>query len=330
MNTPDRPLISTPNSGARQAPPGPSADFSTTPTGPAAANERLRPGGRQLRGIQNTLDKASADNARGPSLRMARSRPSLAGSDAQILAGSSPVTTPVQERPEAPRDSSRRDMSMDRAPRGPEPIQVVGDSRDGRGGINGDEYGSSRSEHDRSRREHHRSDRSSRASRRNSRERSPDREREREPKDPRDYSRDRRTAPPPGAPNNSRDDRDMSAPRRSMRESTGGNREPVLGSRDAPPRESSYRSHRNDGPPGPRGDGMLGGKSEGHGGRGEGGGRGEDYGRSGSSRGGNAPPRESRSRAADDRGDPRGEDRARKRRSEGVDSGSHQDKRQRR
>jgi THO complex subunit 2 len=98
----------------------------------------------------------------------------------------------------------------------------------------------------------------------------------------------------------------------------------------APPREASSLgrcSLRVEGPVGPRGgEGMVvGGRSEGGG---HGGGRGEDYGgRSGSSRGGNAPPRDQRpSRPGDERGD----ERARKRRSEGVDAGSHQDKRQRR
>ncbi|KAL2138992.1 hypothetical protein VTI28DRAFT_5917 [Corynascus sepedonium] len=318
--------MSAPNSGSRSTPSGPGADFSSTPTGPAASNDRMRSGGRQLRGIQNTLDKASADNARGPGLRSSRSRPNLAGSDAQILVGASPVTTPVHERPpESFRDSSRREPS-DRPPRsGPDPIQVVSDTRDGReisggrGSANGDDYGSSRTEHDRSRREHHRSERGTRPSGRSSRDRTPDRERE--PKDSREY-RERRSSNVPGS--STRDDRES---RRSMRESTGGGRESIPGGgRDlAPPRESSsHRSHR--GEAGQRGDGSSGG------GRGEGG-RTEDYGRSGSSRGG-GPPRDSRSsRPGDERGDPRGgEDRARKRRSEGVDvgSGSHQDKRQRR
>ncbi len=346
MHTPDRHPMSAPNSGSRP-PSGPSADFSSTPTGPAAANDRMRPGGRQLRGIQNMLDKASADNARGPSLRMSRSRPNLAGSDAQILAGASPVTTPVHERPPDLRDPSRRDMNADRTPRGPEPIQVVSDSRDtsSRGpATNGEEYGSGRGEHERSRRDHHRSDRSSRPSGRTSRDRTPDRERE--PKESREY-RDRRSGVSSNVPGGSgaREERDGGR-RSSMRESTGGGREPVPGGgRDmAPPREaSSHRSHRGDGPSGPRGDGAPGGgrSDAGHSSRGEGGGGGrggEEYGRSGSSRG-NAPPRDSRSSrpgGGDERGDPRGggggDERARKRRSEGAElgGGSHQDKRQRR
>ena len=184
-----------------------------------------------------------ADNARGPGLQMSRSRPNLAGSDAQILAGSSPVTTPVQERPDVSfRDSaSRRDMGNA----------------------------------DRSRREHHH--RSSevggrgrdRASRRSSRERgnvdTPDkdrdrdrdreRERERDGKDVRDMDyrdRERRqSGVPGGGGGGARDERDSSS-RRSMCESTGDgsgvNRELLPaggGGRDlpGPPRESS--SHRS-------------------------------------------------------------------------------------
>ncbi|KAK3307472.1 transcription factor/nuclear export subunit protein 2-domain-containing protein [Chaetomium strumarium] len=341
MHTPDRPSMPAPSSGARPTPSGPSADFSSTPTGPAAGNDRMRPGGRQLRGIQNTLDKASADAARGPGMRTTRSRPTLAGSDVQILTGASPVTTPVQERPppDVLRDSSsRRDMSTDRAPpRGPEPIQAVGDSRQANN--NSSRGPGSRGEHDRGRRDHHRSERGSRPSRRSSRERTPDRG-ERESKDPRDYRDSRRSGVSSSVSGGARDERDA---RRSssLRESTssgGANRQPIPGGpggggRDlAPPRESSsHRSHRGDGGPG--------------GGRGDGAHGAGDYGRSGSSRGNNGALRDSRSRpggGGDERGgDPRGgggDDRAaRKRRGEGgVDSGgdggsgSHQDKRPRR
>ncbi|KAJ4294886.1 THO2 plays a role in transcriptional elongation [Collariella sp. IMI 366227] len=369
MNTPDRPSMSAPNTGSRPTPSGPSADFSGTPTGPAAANDRMRPGGRQLRGIQNTLDKAMADNAR-PSLRLSRSRPNLAGSDAQILAGASPVTTPVHERPpESFRDStsSRRDMPVDRAPPPrPEPIQVVGDSRDPAsshshnhghrghgGGVNGDDsYGSSRTEHERSRREHHhRSDRgsSNRASRRSSRERtSPERgerdgikeissqqqQQQQQQHGGRDY-RDRRSGVGSGDPRES-------SSRRSMRESTGsgvGGMPGGGGGRELPPppppppphhpRESS--SHRSSSHRGS--EGMSGPRG---GGEMPGGGR-EEYGRS---RGGGVPPssgRDSRSSrpGGDERLDPRagGDERARKRRSEGMDvlgASGHVDKRQRR
>lgn len=340
MNTPDRQIMSAPNSGPRPAPPNIMTDMST-PTGPAAGSDRMRSGGRQLRGIQNTLDKASLDNARGPGLRVSRSRPNLAGSDAQILAGSSPVTTPVQERPpplEPMRDltgdhssSGRRDMSTDRAPPRPEPIQVVGDSRehqrDSRAN-GGDDYGSARPEHDRSRRDHHRSDRSNRPSRRSSRERSPG-GRERDNKDSRDY-RDRRS----GAA-------DMMA--------GGGNnggRGPGGGSRDMPappppPRDPSHRNSHS----GPRSDAVQ--LSGGHGGD-----YGAGTGRSGSSRGGGGgggggggnsmlpSTRDSRGqRMPDDLRSGGGDDRNRKRRSEGVSgggggvvdsNGGHQDKRPRR
>ncbi|KAK3687381.1 transcription factor/nuclear export subunit protein 2-domain-containing protein [Podospora appendiculata] len=337
INTPDRPAMAAPNPSSRPAPLGPSTDFAT-PTGPSASNDRMRPGGsRQLRGIQNTLEKASADSGRGSSgLRMSRSRTNLAGSDAQILAGSSPVTTPIHERSDPLRDGSRQDSNADRIPRGPEPIQVVTDSRDGRVEINGGDY-ASRGDHERtssSRREHHRSDRSNRASRRSSRERSTERG-DREPKEPREY-RDRRSGAPVIAPSGGREpERDAVPPRRSMRDSTGTSRDPLPGGRDmAPPRESGHRSHRNDGPPGPRGDVLPLGRNDIHSGRSEavGGRGGEEYsGRSSSARGTGAP-RDSRSRQGDERGDPRGDDRGRKRRSEGgVDpAGSHQDKRPRR
>ncbi|KAK4134725.1 hypothetical protein BT67DRAFT_303200 [Trichocladium antarcticum] len=364
MPAPDRPSVSAPSSVSRSVPSGPSADFSATPTGPAAGNERLRPGGRQLRGIQNMLDKASADNARGPPLRMSRSRPSLAGSDAQILAGSSPVTTPVHERPpelirEPIREPSRRDMDTDRAPpRAVEPSPYVGDlrnSRDGSrggggsgGGPNGDGYGSSRTEHERTRREHHRSERPSRGSRRTTPDREP---RGGEPKDARgDYRDSRRSGPSSssgGVPGGStREEREPGMSRRSssMRDSTGGgNREVVPGREMLPPREAGGHrgsSHRGEGPAGLRGSEVMppaGGRVDGHGGGGGGGGggrseggagRGEEYGgRSGSSRGGNAALRDPRSSRL---GDERGDERARKRRSEGVDGASHQDKRQRR
>ncbi|KAK1836366.1 THO complex subunit 2 [Podospora conica] len=327
VNTPDRP----PNQNMGPRGPPVNTDFST-PTGPAASSDRMRPGGsRQLRGIQSTLEKASADSSRGPGGYRSRGsvRPNLVGSDAQILAGSSPVTTPVTERPDPIRDSLRQDTGPDRAPRA-EPIQVVSDSRDGRDSRrNGDDH-SSRGDHDRSsRRDHHRSDRSNRTSRRNSRERSA--ERERENKEPREH-RERRpdaTGSVPGPPREAERESGSRRPRES------GGRDSLSGSnRDmGPPRESSHRTHRNDVPSGPPRMDVPSGRSEGHGGRDSLGGRGgEEYGgsgRSGSSRG-NGPPRDSRPRPSDDR-DSRGDDRGRKRRSEGVESTStHQDKRPRR
>ncbi|KAK4163186.1 transcription factor/nuclear export subunit protein 2-domain-containing protein [Cladorrhinum sp. PSN259] len=346
MNTPpDRPSMSNPNSGSRPAPPNINTDVST-PTGPAAGNDRMRPGGRQLRGIQSTLDKASMDNARGPGLRGSRSRPNLAGSDAQILAGSSPVTTPVHERPPPLMDSSsHRDSSSgrgDRAPHPPppppasrpEPIQVVGDSREHRADsrTGGEDYGSTRGENDRSRRDHHRSDRSNRPSRRSSRERSPGggSGRDREAKDYRE-SRDRRSGAADMMPSG--------VGSHDSRRSGGGGGGGGGSSRDmaAPPpppppsssRDSSHhRGMRSDAVQ--LGGGMVGGE---YGGR--------SGGRSGGG-GGNNPSGPSGGSGRDSRNSRMGEDMRgggdRKRRSEGVNGGSggggmdpgHQDKRPRR
>lgn len=317
MNTPDRPSTSAPNTNPRQPPHGtPNTDY-PTPTGPSSSsNDRMRPGGnRQLRAIQNTLDKVTSGDRSGG--RASRSRPNLANSDAQILAGLSPVGTPIHERSDPMRDSSRRETSSDRAPpqRATEPIQVVGDSRDPRGNANGDDYNSSRDHERSSRRDHHRSDRSGRPSRRNSRERSPDPSRE--VKEPRDY-RDRRSGAGPATPSgsNREAERDSGPSRRSSMRDLTSSRDVIPPRGEMPPpRESSHRSHRSDIPPsGP----PMGGR-----------GPIDEYpGRSSSSRG-SGGPRESRSS-----NDLRGDDRGRKRRSEGVppDSagGSHQDKRPRR
>ncbi|KAK4218515.1 THO complex subunit 2 [Rhypophila decipiens] len=314
MNTPDRPSMSAPNTGPRQGPHGtPNTEFST-PTGPASSNERMRPGGnRQLRAIQNTLDKVTSGDRSGG--RMSRARPNLAGSDAQILAGQSPVGTPVHERSDPMRDSSRREMSSDRAQRGTEPIQVVGDSRDPRGNANGDEYSTSRDHERSSRRDHHRSDRSNRPSRRSSRERSPGPSREN--KEPRDYRERRSDAVATAVSGSNREpERDSGSSRRStsMRDLTSSRDAMPPRGEMAPPRESSHRQHRNDGPPsGP----PMGGRVP----------IDEYPGRSASSRG-SGGPRESRSS-----NDLRGDDGRRKRRSEGppTDSaGGHQDKRPRR
>ncbi|KAI0141819.1 hypothetical protein GGR57DRAFT_397305 [Xylariaceae sp. FL1272] len=131
----------------------PSADNSpiTAPTGPAATTDRSKNGRRQLSGINTILQQG------GPGVRPRGSRSNLAGSDAQILTGASPVSTPTVERSE-PFPSKER---------------------------------SSRNDHERGRREHDASDRSSRSQRRSSRERSPGRE-SRSSKDHRDY-RDRKS-----------------------------------------------------------------------------------------------------------------------------------------
>ncbi|KAI0971522.1 transcription factor/nuclear export subunit protein 2-domain-containing protein [Xylaria arbuscula] len=122
----------------------------SAPTGPATTNDRSRNGRRQLSGINSILQG-------GPNVRSKGSRTNLAGSDAQVLTGASPVSTPVTERPE------------------PFPLKER----------------ASRADHERSRREHDGSERSSRSQRRSSRERSS--ERDHRPKDHREY-RDRKSA----------------------------------------------------------------------------------------------------------------------------------------
>ncbi|KAI0421086.1 transcription factor/nuclear export subunit protein 2-domain-containing protein [Xylaria grammica] len=132
-------------------PNAPGADNSpiSAPTGPAAANDRSRNSRRQLSGINSILQG-------GPNLRSKGSRTSLANSDAQVLTGASPVSTPVTERPEPFPPKER----------------------------------SSRSDHERGRRDHDGSERSSRTQRRSSRERSSDRDHR--SKDHREY-RDRKS-----------------------------------------------------------------------------------------------------------------------------------------
>ncbi|TGJ80365.1 hypothetical protein E0Z10_g8387, partial [Xylaria hypoxylon] len=152
LQTPDRPPL---GSASSHRPPTanlsntPGADNSpmSAPTGPAAANDRSRNGRRQLSGINSILQGG---------VRSKGSRTNLAGSDAQVLTGASPVSTPVTERPEPFPPKER----------------------------------SSRNDHERGRREHDGSERSSRAQRRSSRERSADRDHR--SKDHREY-RDRKS-----------------------------------------------------------------------------------------------------------------------------------------
>ncbi|KAI0866292.1 transcription factor/nuclear export subunit protein 2-domain-containing protein [Xylaria cubensis] len=129
--------------------PGADNNSVSAPTGPAAAHDRSRNGRRQLSGINSILQG-------GPNVRSKGSRTSLAGSDAQVLTGASPVSTPVTERPEPFPPKER----------------------------------SSRNDHERGRREHDGGDRSSRTQRRSSRERSSDRDHR--SKDHREY-RDRKS-----------------------------------------------------------------------------------------------------------------------------------------
>ncbi|KAH7159816.1 transcription factor/nuclear export subunit protein 2-domain-containing protein [Dactylonectria estremocensis] len=227
-NTPDRGS----GPGPRQTPgsySGSPAGESVVPTGPSSNNERSRTGNnsrRQLAGIQSTLQANVPELGRSNSTRRNQQRPTLGGSDAQVLTGGSPVATPTQER----QDPARHDSSS----RGPQ---------------NGDEV-SGRSDHERSRRE----SRSNRPSRRSSRERDRDRSpgREREGKEHREY-RDRRSAAADGGrTEGGREERES---RRSNRDQTTAPREsmgppPTAGGRDMGPGRESR--HRNEGQ-GPRG-----------------------------------------------------------------------------
>ncbi|KAI0014328.1 hypothetical protein F4779DRAFT_5608 [Xylariaceae sp. FL0662B] len=172
----------------------------SAPTGPAAANDRARTGGRrQFSGINTILQGGN------PAVRSRGSRNNLAGSDAQVLTGASPVsTTPVQEHPES----------------------LLG---------NGGER-SGRNDHERGRRDHGNADRSSRPSRRSSRERTPDREQR--SKEHRDY-RDRKSgAGGLGQPR----DGEMEPPRRSGREQSGaGGRGDLMSNGRDGLRESRHR-----------------------------------------------------------------------------------------
>ncbi|KAI1776527.1 hypothetical protein F4818DRAFT_352054 [Hypoxylon cercidicola] len=199
LQTPDRPSVPGASghrqpSGNNPVPPGPDANsLISAPTGPSAANDRARTGGRrQLSGINNILQASS------PTMRSRGSRTNLAGSDAQVLTGASPITTPVQERPDPNMMPNDRNMN--------------GGERSGR------------NDHERGRRDHGNGDRSLRSSRRNSRDRSPDREQRQ--KDNREY-RDRKSNA--GPPTHGREG-EMEPPRRSGRDASGGGREVLPGS----------------------------------------------------------------------------------------------------
>ncbi|KAH6659529.1 transcription factor/nuclear export subunit protein 2-domain-containing protein [Truncatella angustata] len=242
IQTPERPPIPT-GPGNRQPsgslPQTPSSDRGTpmsAPTGPSASNDRSRGGSRrQLAGINNLLQGSQNPTpevvSRNGSLRGRSSRTNLVGSDAQVLTGASPVSTPVQERSE--------------------PLGAPGS---GRGGPIGDER-SSRSDRDRSRRHHEHGERSSRSSRHGSRERSPGRDRNKEHREHRDRD--------PGANPLGNGPRDESQ-RRSGREPSGpgaNSRGPeVVGSG----RGDGVRESRH-------GDGRSGGRHDEHGRSGGGG-----------------------------------------------------------
>ncbi|OTA63751.1 hypothetical protein K449DRAFT_433074 [Hypoxylon sp. EC38] len=218
LQTPDRPPV--PGTGSHRQPSGthPMGPVSDTtnimsaPTGPSSANERGRGGQRrQLSGINNILQGGS------PTVRSRGSRTNLAGSDAQVLTGASPLSTPVHERPDPNILSGER-------------------------GMNGGER-SGRNDHERGRRDHGNADRSLRSSRRNSRDRSQDRDQR--PKDHRDY-RDRKSNT--GPPNHGREG-EMEPPRRSGRDLAtmgreqlpAGGRGDLMGNGRDGPRESRHR-----------------------------------------------------------------------------------------
>ncbi|KAK2035010.1 THO complex subunit 2 [Colletotrichum zoysiae] len=234
INTPDR---SSGGQGSNSRTPTGSYPGPTdgAPSGPFS-NDRGRSGGsrRQLAGINSTLQQAQAnmpDNNRANSMRgRGVPRGSIAGSDAQVLTGASPVSTPTQERP----DPIRQDR-----------VQANGDEQP-------------RSEHDRNRREH-RSERG-RHSRRGSRERERSPDRERDTKEPREH-RERRSGTQ--GQSSTREDRE---PRRSGRELSSSTRDPHVNAPHGASRESMGGSreprHRSDRGEGGRGEGSLGGRSE--------------------------------------------------------------------
>ncbi|KAI2624280.1 hypothetical protein GGR54DRAFT_569053 [Hypoxylon sp. NC1633] len=198
------------SSGNHPMVPGPDTNLMSAPTGPAAATDRGRSGGRrQLTGINTILQGGS------PHMRSRGSRSNLAGSDAQVLTGASPVSTPVNERADP---------------------NILISERSGR------------NDHDRGRRDHGNAERSLRSSRRSSRDRSPDRDQR--SKDHRDY-RDRKSNA--GPPSHGREG-EMEPPRRSgrgdgmMREAvpSGGRGDLIGNGRDAP-RESRHRGDGGNG-----------------------------------------------------------------------------------
>lgn len=229
LQTPERSSIPT-GPGGRQLsgslPPTPLSDRGTpmsAPTGPAATNDRSRGNGRrQLAGINNLLQGTQAavpePPSRSGSLRGRSSRTNLAGSDAQVLTGASPVSIPVQERPE--------------------PLAAPGA---GRGPSNGDDR-SSRSDRDRSRRHHEHGERSSRSSNHEGRERSPRRDQSKEHREVRERD--------PGMHLSNNNERDPM--RRSGREPSGAGpnsrgAEVMPGSRGDVTRESRHGEGRSSG-----------------------------------------------------------------------------------
>ncbi|KAI1323198.1 hypothetical protein F5Y16DRAFT_352117 [Xylariaceae sp. FL0255] len=219
LQTPDRPHG--PMSGHRQPfdshPITPNADQSpmAAPTGPAATHDRgNRTGGRrQLSGINSILQG-------GPNVRAKGSRSNLAGSDAQVLTGASPVSTPVAERME-PFPAKER---------------------------------SGRSDQERGRKEHESSERSSRGAPRASRDRERSSERDHRSKEHRTDYRDHKSGVSEAS--HARD-AEKDSMRRSSRDQSSTGREPMPpssraleipgGGRDGPRDRPREQRHRGDG-----------------------------------------------------------------------------------
>lgn len=287
----------------------------SAPTGPSASKERQR--GSIRRQLEKLQDNITPGNKRDGDHR--RPRQSMPDSDAQILTGASPVSTPVQERP----DPIRRNATQDR----PAPGNDVSGLplRESRSDAH-EEFSGSRGEHERSGRRDHR-ERPDRPGRHGGRERSP--RGDRDMKDPRGSEQierhDRRSGVPPGIDSNRIRDpnHEPIQPRRPARDpaSTSSNRDSLPGGGGGREPSGSGREPRH------RGD-TRGDISRGDGG--SGGRPGDEWGgssRGGSMRGGpregprDGPregPRDGPVRLGDDRRDPRGDERSsgRKRRSD--------------
>lgn len=200
LQTPEKPSVLSGPPGQRQSsgthsiPSGPDNNSPmSAPTGPAATTDRTtRTGGRrQLADINSTLQG-------GPATRGRNSRTNLAGSDAQVLTGASPISPQVYERPEPVLQGER--------------------------GANGNER-LGRHDTERGRRDHDNTERTSRPSRHGSRERSAGRERGL--KDSREY---RERKPSIGGLGHGGRESERELPRRSGREPSGLSRDPLANS----------------------------------------------------------------------------------------------------
>lgn len=323
LNTGDRAATPTGPSGPRHGqgslPNTPVTENSapySAPTGPGGSHDRQRGSARRhLENLQNSITPNRRDND------YRRQRASMPDSDAQILTGASPVSTPVHERS----DPMRRNTIPER------PLPVIDNNAPpareaSRPVPHGDDFSTTRGDHDRGGRRDHR-ERPDRSSRHGGRERSPRAERDaRDPRTSEIHERhDRRSGLPPGL-----DPRDPNhepiQPRRSTRESVANssNRDTLPGGGREPSGSSREPRHRGDG----RGDSGRGENNRGEIGRGDGGPGGrptEDWGANGrgSLRGSRDGPRDGprdsgSGRIGDDRREPRSDERmsSRKRRSD--------------